>query len=148
DDGQQGGRRAGGFCRGARRPLRRRPAHVGLRLLADPSCAVPGAGRVRPARDREALRRAASELRWRDRAALLARARTVTVRVLTHVGGEVVETIAREVPDVEVIAIPGDGELEPHVQGDVLFTMVWGTSNMPQALERGVRWVHTMGTGV
>jgi len=72
----------------------------------------------------------------------------VTVRVLTHVGGEVVETIAREVPDVEVIAIPGDGELEPHVQGDVLFTMVWGTSNMPQALERGVRWVHTMGTGV
>ncbi len=72
----------------------------------------------------------------------------MSVRVLTHIGGEVVDTIAREVPGVEVIAIPGDGELGPQVQGDVLFTSGWGTSNMRQALERGVQWIHTMGTGV
>ena len=69
-------------------------------------------------------------------------------RVLTHVRGEVAGQVRDAVPEVELIEIPGDGELEPGVEGEVLFTIPWDLPNLEHVLGRGVRWIHTLGTGV
>ena len=52
------------------------------------------------------------------------------------------------VPDVEIVEIPGDGELDEGLEGEVLFTIPWTLPNLEHVLGRGVRWIHTMGTGV
>lgn len=70
------------------------------------------------------------------------------VRVLSHVGGEMAERIQQAVPEVEVIVVPTDRDLDDGVEGEVLFTIAWGTPNMESTLAHGVRWAHTMGTGV
>jgi len=70
------------------------------------------------------------------------------MRVLTHVGGDVAERLRLTFPDVEFIEIPGEGELAPDVTGDALFTLAFGSPNLEHVLDRGVRWVHTLGTGV
>jgi phosphoglycerate dehydrogenase-like enzyme len=70
------------------------------------------------------------------------------MRVLTHVRGPVADQVRAAVPDVEVIEIPGDGELDEGLEGEVLFTIPWNLPNLEHVLGRGVRWIHTMGTGV
>jgi phosphoglycerate dehydrogenase-like enzyme len=70
------------------------------------------------------------------------------MRVLTHVGGDVTERLREALPEVEFVEIPLEGELEDGLTGDVLFTLAWGSHNLPEVLEREVRWVHTLGTGV
>lgn len=72
----------------------------------------------------------------------------MTVRVLTHVGGGLADQITAAVPEAELTVIPGEGELDDGVGGDVLWTTAWGTPNLEHVLTRGVRWVHTLGTGV
>jgi phosphoglycerate dehydrogenase-like enzyme len=69
-------------------------------------------------------------------------------RVLSHVRGAVADQVRQAVPEVEVVEIPGDGELEPGVEGEVLFTIPWDLPNLEHVLGRGVRWIHTLGTGV
>jgi phosphoglycerate dehydrogenase-like enzyme len=69
-------------------------------------------------------------------------------RVLTHVRGDVADQVREAVPEIELIEIPGDGELEPGVEGEVLFTIPWDLPNLEHVLGRGVRWIHTLGTGV
>jgi phosphoglycerate dehydrogenase-like enzyme len=68
--------------------------------------------------------------------------------VLTHVRGDVADQVRRAVPEVDLVEIPGDGELEPGVEGEVLFTIPWDLPNLEHVLSRGVRWIHTLGTGV
>lgn len=70
------------------------------------------------------------------------------MRVLTHVRGPVADQVRAAVPDVEIIEIPGDGELDEGLEGEVLFTIPWNLPNLEHVLGRGVRWIHTMGTGV
>ena len=56
--------------------------------------------------------------------------------------------IVAAVPGVEVIAIPTDGPLPADARGEVLLTLATGRPNLADALARGVRWVHILGTGV
>lgn len=70
------------------------------------------------------------------------------LRVLSHVPSAILGRVSRELPSVELAQIPGEGELPPGVEGQVLLTFTWGAANMRQALARGVRWVHAFGTGV
>ena len=70
------------------------------------------------------------------------------MRVLTHVRGAVADQVRAAVPDVELVEIPGDGDLEPGLDGEVLFTIPWDLPNLEHVLGRGVRWIHTLGTGV
>ena len=70
------------------------------------------------------------------------------MRVLTHVRGPVADQVRAAVPDVEIVEIPGDGELEEGLEGEILFTIPWNLPNLEHVLGRGVRWIHTMGTGV
>jgi phosphoglycerate dehydrogenase-like enzyme len=69
-------------------------------------------------------------------------------RVLTHVGGPIVDQIRDAVPDADVVVIPTEEPLDEGLQGDVLFTLAWGTPNLEHVLSRDVRWIHTLGTGV
>ena len=70
------------------------------------------------------------------------------VKVLCHLGDDLAARIEAEVPGVEVVAIPTEGDLPPGVEGEVLLTLAWGSPNLGEVLERGVGWVHTVGTGV
>lgn len=71
-----------------------------------------------------------------------------TPRVLVQVREAITRRIADAVPDVELVAVPSDGDLPPGVEGEVLLTLPWGSANLEQVLGRGVRWVHALGTGI
>lgn len=69
-------------------------------------------------------------------------------RVLSHLPPSRLERVPRAMPDVEVVPIPAEGPIPPDASGEVLVTFTWGAPNMAEALARGVRWIHTIGTGV
>ena len=70
------------------------------------------------------------------------------VRILVQIREALARRIAEAVPDIEIVPIPSDGDLPPEVDGEILLTLPWGSPNLAQALGRGVRWVHALGTGV
>ena len=70
------------------------------------------------------------------------------VRVLTHMGGGIPKTITDAVPGVEVVVVKGEDDVPAGVEGEVLYTTAWGAPNLEEVLTRGVKWVHTMGTGM
>jgi phosphoglycerate dehydrogenase-like enzyme len=70
------------------------------------------------------------------------------VRVLTHMPVDRLERVRERAPGVELVQVPTQGDPPPGVEGEVLLTLPWGTSNLAQVVERGVRWIHAIGTGV
>ena len=68
--------------------------------------------------------------------------------VLVQVRGALAARVAAAVPDVAVVAVPSEGHHPPDVAGEVLLTLPWGSPNLAEALARGVRWVHVLGTGI
>lgn len=70
------------------------------------------------------------------------------LRILTHFPAERIATVCEDIPGVEFIHVPGDGEIPDDLTGDVLLTWAWGAPNVAQLATRGVRWIHTIGTGV
>lgn len=70
------------------------------------------------------------------------------LRVLTHLPRERLARLERELADVEVVPIPEQGALPDDAYGEVLVTYTWGAPNIADAVARGVRWIHTFGTGV
>jgi phosphoglycerate dehydrogenase-like enzyme len=70
------------------------------------------------------------------------------VRVLTQLGGEASDRIARAVPEATVIVVPGHEDPSPGAHGEALLALPWGTPNLSDVLARGVRWVHVLGTGI
>lgn len=71
------------------------------------------------------------------------------VTILSHVG----RLEAIDIPDdiaarVEVVPIPMTGEIDPEIRGEVLITTPTRVETLPEALTRGVRWVHLIGTGI
>lgn len=70
------------------------------------------------------------------------------VTVLHHSRAEAVAALAARFPDVAFVEVPQQGEVAPDVHGDVLLTTAFGTETLVDTLSRGVRWVHTIGTGV
>lgn len=69
-------------------------------------------------------------------------------RVLVQVREALARQVAEALPDLEVIAVPLEGEPPAAVAGDVLLTLPWGSPNLAAVLGRGVRWVHVIGTGI
>jgi phosphoglycerate dehydrogenase-like enzyme len=71
------------------------------------------------------------------------------VRVLVHLGDSFAEQIAAACPGVETIVVPTADPVDPELRADALLTLPWGTPNLAALLDStGVRWVHTVGTGV
>lgn len=71
-----------------------------------------------------------------------------TPRILTHLPSGLLEPVREAHPDVELIEIPQEGDPGEGIEGEVLLTLTWGSPNLAEVLERGVRWVHAYGTGV
>jgi len=69
-------------------------------------------------------------------------------RVLSHLPVRVFARFADDFPDVEFIHVPTEGDPPPDVRGEALLTFTWGSPNLESVLARGVRWVHTLGTGI
>jgi phosphoglycerate dehydrogenase-like enzyme len=68
--------------------------------------------------------------------------------ILAHVPVRMLAAIAEEFPDFEFVHVPTEGAVPPDVAGEVLLTFTWGSPNLRDVLARGVRWVHTLGTGI
>jgi phosphoglycerate dehydrogenase-like enzyme len=71
-----------------------------------------------------------------------------TITVLTPFPSTILTRVSETLPDVRVVQIPGEGELPAGVTGEILLIPPWDTGNLAAVLDRGVRWVHTIGTGV
>jgi phosphoglycerate dehydrogenase-like enzyme len=70
------------------------------------------------------------------------------LRVLSHLPRATVESLAGPLPDVEIVEVPTQGEPPADARGEVLLTFAWGSPNLAAVAARGVRWIHTIGTGV
>lgn len=67
---------------------------------------------------------------------------------LSHLPLAALARVSEAVPEVDFTAIPPTGELPEAARGEVLLTFPRDPGNLRAALGRGVRWVHTLGTGV
>jgi phosphoglycerate dehydrogenase-like enzyme len=56
--------------------------------------------------------------------------------------------VREQFPEAELRFVPGDQPVADDVAGEVLLTLPWGAPNLPELVTRGVRWIHTLGTGV
>ncbi|MFQ5514291.1 MAG: NAD(P)-dependent oxidoreductase [Myxococcota bacterium] len=70
------------------------------------------------------------------------------VRVLSHLPVALLARASELVPTAELVHIPADDALPPDVGGEVLLTFTRGAPNLAEVLARGVRWIHTIGTGI
>lgn len=73
---------------------------------------------------------------------------TEPLRILTHLPAAALSRVSKEMPDVELVEIPTEGDLPPDATGSVLLTFAWGSPNLGEVVARGVQWIHTIGTGV
>jgi phosphoglycerate dehydrogenase-like enzyme len=72
----------------------------------------------------------------------------MTVTIVSLVGRTIAGQIGDAVPEVEVVAVSNREDLDPAVRADGVITNVFGSRHLPALVERGARWVHTLGTGV
>ena len=70
------------------------------------------------------------------------------MKVLHQIRAAVAAKVVAEMPEVELIAVPLEGDIPAGVTGEVLLTYPWASPNLHQILTRGVRWIHALGTGV
>src|SRR3954451_18962705 len=69
-----------------------------------------------------------------------------TVRLLNQIHSAGTERIRREFPEVDVVEVPIEGDVEPSIEGDALVCLTMAT-NLDQLVPR-VKWVHSFSTGV
>ncbi len=70
------------------------------------------------------------------------------VTVLHHTRPDAMASLREQFPQVSFVPIPTTGELPADTQGEVLLSTAIGADTLVAALDRGVKWVHTIGTGV
>lgn len=73
---------------------------------------------------------------------------TAPLRILAHFPLSRLGKLQGALADIEIVPVSEDGPVADDVRGEVLLTRPWGTPNMSDLLRCGVRWVHTIGTGV
>jgi len=70
------------------------------------------------------------------------------LKILIQVPFGLLARVESEFPDIEIIQVPDSGEVPAGVEGEILLTWAWGSPNLAEVIKRGVRWIHTYGTGV
>lgn len=70
------------------------------------------------------------------------------LEVLTTFPVAMLARVSEALPFVRITQIPADEAPSEQIRGEVLLIPPWDPGHLAQALERGVRWVHTIGTGV
>ena len=76
------------------------------------------------------------------------RSRGKPLHVLTSFPESALTRLQDACPDIRIVCIPEKGRLPFRVRGEVLLIPPWDSGNLAKVLKRGVRWVHTFGTGV
>ena len=71
-----------------------------------------------------------------------------SLRVLTTFPQDALARVQEACPQIEIVVIPEQGRLPFRARGEVLLSLPWAWDNLSKVLKRGVRWVHTIGTGV
>lgn len=74
--------------------------------------------------------------------------RTDRIRVLTTVPAPLLERVRQTLPFVDVVAVAADAPPPPGTRADVLLIPPWDPGHLDALLDTGVRWIHTIGTGV
>jgi phosphoglycerate dehydrogenase-like enzyme len=69
-----------------------------------------------------------------------------TVRLLNQIHGRGTKRIQAEYPDIDVVEVPVEGDVDPSLEGDALVALTLAT-NLDQLVHR-VKWVHSFSTGV
>ncbi len=70
------------------------------------------------------------------------------MRIFSQVGPKLTDRVAERLPGDEVIGVAARGEVEEGLAADVLLTQTWGGDNIGAVVDRGVAWIHVLGTGV
>jgi phosphoglycerate dehydrogenase-like enzyme len=70
------------------------------------------------------------------------------VRVLTTLPAALLERVATALPFVDVGSVPSDAPPPHDLRADVLLNPPWDPGHLDALLATGVRWIHTVGTGV
>ncbi len=70
------------------------------------------------------------------------------MKIFSQVGRKLTDRVRELLPEASVVAIPERGDLQPGLRAEVLLTQTWGSENMAGVVEKGVRWIHVLGTGV
>lgn len=70
------------------------------------------------------------------------------LRILSTFPDSVLSVVRDAYPDLELVSIPEQGPLPAGLRGDVLLIPPWDPGNLETVLESGIRWIHTLGTGV
>jgi len=68
--------------------------------------------------------------------------------VLTTFPVEMLARVGEELPFVRITQVPAEQPPPEDVRGEVLLIPPWDPGALADMLERGIRWVHTIGTGV
>ncbi|MAI81120.1 MAG: hypothetical protein CL917_19420 [Deltaproteobacteria bacterium] len=71
-----------------------------------------------------------------------------SLRVLTSLPESELSRLREACPELRLRVIPARGRLPLRARGEILLIPPWDTGNLEKVLKRGVRWVHTIGTGV
>ncbi|MEE9279316.1 MAG: NAD(P)-dependent oxidoreductase [Myxococcota bacterium] len=59
------------------------------------------------------------------------------------------DRLKAEAPEIELVEVPQAGPIPKGLRAEVLLTTAWGSPNLAELIEAaGVRWIHTVGTGV
>jgi phosphoglycerate dehydrogenase-like enzyme len=70
------------------------------------------------------------------------------LHVLSHLPLHLLDAVRKQHPDVVLTHVSMHGDPPPDAAGEVLLTHARGSPNFASVVQRGVRWVHTYGTGV
>lgn len=70
------------------------------------------------------------------------------IRVLTTLPAGLLDRVCQTLPFVDVVASPGDAPPPAGTRADVLLIPPWEPPHFDALLATGVRWIHTVGTGV
>lgn len=71
------------------------------------------------------------------------------LRILSHIPASGLRRVDARVPGIEWIHVAPDAPVPPDARAEILLTFAWGGENLPELVaSAGVRWIHTIGTGV
>lgn len=73
------------------------------------------------------------------------------MRLAIHLSlAEVEQKIRAQLPDMDIIHVPREGDIPELIEADALLTLGYRADNLEQVLAncRGLRWIHVYGTGI
>lgn len=70
------------------------------------------------------------------------------MKIFSQVGNKLTERLRELLPEATITGVPDRGEIAAELDAEVLLTQTWGSDNIAAVVERGVRWIHVLGTGV